>query len=76
VEEDRNLSAALAQYATAVTNFLADRRGLPLILGFLLVLMNLIFQFFPALGWFAEHNVLLHLGVLLAIGGTLLSSVL
>ncbi len=76
MEEERNLSANLAQYATAVTDFLADRRGLPLILGFLLVLLNFVFQFFPVLGWIEEYNVLLHLGVLLAIGGTLLSSVL
>jgi len=74
--EERNLSAALAQFATTATNFMADRRGVPLILGFFLVLLNFFLQFIPALGWFSEYDVLLHLGVLLAIGGSLLSSAL
>jgi hypothetical protein len=74
--EDKDLSVSLAQVATAITNFMAERRGAPMILGFFLVLLNFIFQFIPALGWFAEYNVLLHLGVLLAIAGSLLASAL
>jgi hypothetical protein len=74
--EENNLSASLAQIATALSNFLAERRGVPLILGFIMVALNFVCQFIPALGWFAEYHVLLHLGVLFAIGGTLLSSVL
>jgi hypothetical protein len=73
---ERNLSASLAQFATKVTNTLAERRGLPLIIGLILVLLNFVCQFIPALGWFAEYNVLLHLGLLFSIGGTLLSNVL
>jgi hypothetical protein len=49
---------------------------MPLILAFILVLINFACQFLPALGWFAEYDILLHLGVLLAIGGSLLSSAL
>jgi hypothetical protein len=74
--EDKDLSVSLAQVATAITNFMAERRGAPMILGFFLVLLNFFFQFIPALGWFAEYNVLLHLGVLLAIAGSLLASAL
>ena len=74
--EEKNLTVTLAQFATVATNFMADRRGIPLILGFFLVLLNFFCQFFPALGWFSEYHVLLHLGVLLAIGGSLLSSAL
>ena len=74
--EEKSLSASLAQLMTALSNFLAERRGVPLLLGFILVTLNFFCQFVPALGWFAEYHVLLHLGVLLAIGGTLLSSVL
>lgn len=74
--EEKNLSASLAQLMTALSNFLAERRGIPLLLGFIMVALNFFCQFAPALGWFAEYNVLLHLGVLFAIGGTLLSSVL
>jgi len=73
---EKNLSFTLAQLATSLSNFLADRRGVPLILGFLMVLVNFFFQFVPALGWFAEYDVLLHLGVLFAVGGSLLSSAL
>jgi hypothetical protein len=74
--EDNNLSVFLANFASTLTDFLADRRGLPLILGFVLVLLSFFLQFIPALEWFAEYDVLLHLGVLVAIGGTLLASAL
>lgn len=74
--EEKNLSVSLAQFATTATNFMADRRGVPMILGFFLVLLNFLVQFIPALGWFAEYDVLLHLGILLAIGGSLLASAL
>jgi hypothetical protein len=74
--EHKNLSVSLAQFATTAANFMADRRGIPMILGFFLVLLNFFFQFIPGLGWFAEYDVLLHLGVLLAIGGSLLASAL
>jgi hypothetical protein len=74
--EDENLSASLAQFATTATNFMADRRGVPLIVGFLLVLLNFVVQFIPALGWWSTYDVLLHAGVLLAIGGVLLAGAL
>lgn len=74
--EDRNLSATLARLISAIGNAMAERRGVPLLLGLILVLLNFVCQFIPALGWFAEYNVLLHLGLLLSIGGTLLSSAL
>jgi len=74
--EESGLSVSMARFATKVTSFMADRQGLPLILGFFLVLLNFFCQFIPALGWFAEYHVLLHLGVLLTIGGSLLSSTL
>ena len=71
---EKNLSFTLAQLATSTSEFLADRRGVPLILGFLLVFLNFFVQFIPTLGWFADYDVLLHLGVLFAVGGSLLSS--
>lgn len=69
-------SVALADLATAIANNLAERRGVPLLLAFVLVVLNFVAQFIPALGWFAEYDILLHLGVLLAIGGVLLASAL
>ena len=76
--EKRHLldSVAMADLATPIANSLAERRGVPLMLAFVLVLLNFVAQFIPALGWFAEYDVLLHLGVLLAIGGVLLASAL
>jgi len=78
LEEKRRLvdSVALADLATAIANSLAEKRGVPLILAFVLVVLNFVAQFIPALGWFAEYDILLHAGVLLAIGGVLLSSAL
>jgi hypothetical protein len=73
---ENNLSASLAQLASTITDFMVDRRGLPLIIGFVLVLINFFCQFIPALGWFAEYNVLLHLGLLFSIGGSLLAPTL
>jgi hypothetical protein len=74
--EEKDLSSSLAQFTTRVTNLLADKRGVPMILGFILVLLNFVLQFVPGLGWFVEYDVLLHLGALFAIGGSLLASVL
>jgi len=79
-KQERDLATSLYQFASnaveSSTEFMAERRGLPQILGFLLVLLNFFCQFIPALGWFADYNVLLHVGLLFAIGGSLLASVL
>lgn len=74
--QEQTWSARLAQRATVITDFLAERRGIPIIIGFFLILLNFFVQFVPALGWFAEYDVLLHLGLLLAIGGVLVSPAL
>lgn len=56
-----------------LSDYLAARKGLLPILGILLVILNFIVQFFPGLGWFSTSNLLLHLGVVLAILGLMLS---
>ncbi len=56
-----------------MSEFLAARKGLLPILGILLVAVNAVLQFFPAAGWFAETNLLLHLGVIIAIIGVMLA---
>jgi hypothetical protein len=73
---EHDLSAELAQLAGRFTNYMAERRGMPMLLGFLLVLLNLVLQFIPGLAWISDYNVLLHLGVLVAIAGFLLASAL
>lgn len=55
-----------------LSNFLAPRKGLLPLLGILLVAANYVVQFFVP-GWFGSSNLLLHLGVILAIFGILLA---
>jgi len=56
-----------------LSEYLADRKGLLPLVGILLVIANWLIQFIPAAGWLAETNLLLHLGILLAILGFLLA---
>ncbi|OGO27081.1 MAG: hypothetical protein A2W33_03550 [Chloroflexi bacterium RBG_16_52_11] len=56
-----------------LSEYLAHRKGLLPILGIVFVISNWLIQFIPAAGWLAETNLLLHLGVLLAIVGVLLA---
>jgi hypothetical protein len=56
-----------------LSEFLAARKGLLPILGILLVIVNGVLQFVPAAGWLAGTNLLLHLGIVLAIVGILLA---
>ena len=56
-----------------LSNFLANRKGLLPILGILLIVLNFVLQLIPAAGWVANSNLLLHLGIILAILGFLLA---
>jgi hypothetical protein len=56
-----------------VSEFLARRKGLLPMIGILLVLSNGIFQFLPIGGWVIETNLLLHLGIVIALIGILLA---
>lgn len=60
------------------SRFLAQVRGLPIILGVSLVILNFVFQFFDigVLRFFAETDLLLHLGVVLGLLGVLLAEAL
>lgn len=55
------------------SDFFAHRKGLLPLLGSVLVLINLVLQFIPAVGWLADTNLFMHLGVLVAILGFLLA---
>lgn len=57
----------------ASSEFLAARKGLLPLIGAFLVIVNGVLQFFPAAGWLASSNLLLHLGVVVAIFGFLLA---
>jgi len=56
-----------------LSEFMAQRKGLLPMLGFLLIVINFLLQFFPGAGWLAETDLLLHLGVILAILGILVA---
>jgi hypothetical protein len=57
----------------SISEFLAHRKGLLPMLGVLLVIINGIVQYFPGQGWMVEGNLLLHVGVVLAVLGILLA---
>ena len=56
-----------------LSDYLARRKGLLPIIGILLVLANAVLQFFPSAGWLAQSNLMLHVGVIVAILGFLLA---
>jgi len=56
-----------------ISEILADRKGILPLLGILLVVINAILQFVPGSGWLVETNLLLHIGVIVAILGILLA---
>jgi uncharacterized membrane protein len=55
------------------SNFFAARKGLLPIIGILLVVVNGILQFIPSIGWLAESNIILHIGIIIAIFGIMLA---
>lgn len=57
----------------ATSDFLAHRKGLLPTLGIFLVIINGVLQFIPGAGALADMNLLLHLGVILAILGIMLA---
>lgn len=65
------MTQKLSQILDHISEYLARRKGLLPILGILLVIANAILQFLPGAGWLAGTNLLLHLGVILALVGFL-----
>ena len=55
---------------------LARWRGLPAIVGTTLVVLNFVCGLIPGAEWLAWHDWLLHLGIVIAILGTLVADVL
>lgn len=54
------------------SDYLAIRKGLLPLIGILLIVANFIIQFIVP-GWFGSSNLLLHLGLVVAIFGLMLS---
>jgi hypothetical protein len=58
-----------------VSNFFSQRKGLLPLIGIIFILLNLIIQFVPV-GWLSQSNLLLHVGIIVAILGILLAKAL
>ncbi len=56
-----------------LSEFLAKRKGLVPLLGIVLVVVNFILRLIPGLGWLAESDLFLHLGVILGILGFMIA---
>lgn len=63
----------LNQLLDYLSETLASRKGLLLILAILLVVANFVLQLFPGLGWIAQSNLFLHLGVIVGLLGVMLA---
>jgi uncharacterized membrane protein SirB2 len=56
-----------------LSEFFAARKGLLILVGIILIVCNAFLQFFPYSGWLGTSNLLLHLGVVIALIGILLA---
>ncbi|GAB4541788.1 MAG: hypothetical protein Kow0063_32980 [Anaerolineae bacterium] len=59
-----------------VTEFLAQVKGVPVVLGLALVILSLLGHIFPALSFLAWNDLLLHLGMIIGLGGLLFTDTL
>lgn len=57
------------RFIDTLSEFFAQRKGLIPLIGIALVIVNLILQFFPQIGWLVTSDLFLHLGIILAIFG-------
>lgn len=69
----------IVRFLRATSEFLAQRKGLPVLVGVALVLLNIVIGFLPAwpiVSWLAHTNLLLQLGVIVGLLGVLLGDAL
>jgi hypothetical protein len=59
-----------------LADFLERVKGLPILIGILLVVLNFIVHYIPGLGFLDDSNLLLHLGVVVGLLGVLLAEAL
>ena len=59
-----------------ILEFLERWRGLPALIGVLLVVLNFIASFIPGALWLTWHDWLLHLGIVVGIIGLLVTETL
>jgi len=56
-----------------LADFLERVKGLPILIGILLVILNFIAHYIPSLAFLGDSNLLLHLGVVVGLFGVLLA---
>jgi len=56
-----------------LSEYLAHRKGLLPLIGLVLIVLNLILQFVLPPGWLVSTNLLLHLGLIVAILGLMIA---
>lgn len=62
----------LNEILDVASNYFAHRKGLLPLIGVVFILGNFAIQFFP-LGWLSESDLMLHLGMIIAILGFMLA---
>ncbi len=67
------------EWLKKVSEFLARHKGLPVLIGVGMALLSLIcnlLPYWPVIGWLADTNLLLHLGVIIGLFGIILGDAL
>ena len=59
-----------------ITDILAQVKGVPVIIGLVLVILSLLGHIIPGLSFLAWDDLLLHLGVIIGLGGLLFADTL
>ncbi len=59
-----------------ITEFLAQVKGVPVIVGLVLVILSLLGHIIPVLSFLAWNDLLLHLGLIVGLGGLLFTDTL
>lgn len=62
-----------SQFLDTASEYFAHRKGLLPAMGIILVLANAVIQFIPSAGWLADTDLLLHMGIIVALIGILLA---
>ena len=63
----------LSKLIDKLSEYFAHRRGLLPLIGILFILANLVLQFILPPGWLRDSQLLLHIGVIVAIFGGMLA---
>ena len=59
-----------------ITDILAHFKGVPVIIGLVLVILSLLGHIIPGLSFLTGDDLLLHLGVIIGLGGLLFTDTL